>query len=69
MSATKRMWRDAEGNTYAVERAARTGRFIVVRYNPGGHRKAARRFDVAGNEGYVQKALDTAALKEGWRPC
>ena len=27
-------YRDAEGNTYAVERSVKTGRWIVARLNP-----------------------------------
>ncbi len=35
-------WRDEAGNVYTVEQSARNKRFVVIRTNPGGNRKAAK---------------------------
>lgn len=68
MKAERAIYRDTEGNTYAVEKSSKTGRFIVARINPGGHRKIAKQFaDVSGNEAFVQRALNERATREGWR--
>lgn len=60
-------WRDSEGNTYAVDKAVRNGRFVVIRTNMGGHRKGAKQFSVAGNACAVQKVLNAHAKAEGWQ--
>jgi hypothetical protein len=63
---TPRRWKDPEGNVYAVEKAVRNGRFLIIRYNPGGNRKAAKQFSVVGSAPAVQKHLDGAAVERGW---
>lgn len=60
-------WGDSEGNTYAVEKSLRNGRFVVIRTNTGGHRKGAKQFSVAGNASAVQKVLNAHAKAEGWQ--
>lgn len=64
---TPRKWRDGEDNTYAVEKTVRNGRFVVVRYNGGGNRKAARQFTIVGNQGTVQRLLNAHAERNGWK--
>lgn len=59
-------WRDPAGNVYSVEKSAKTGRFIVIRTNPGGNRKAAKQFVTVGSAVYVQKGLDAHAKLNGW---
>ena len=59
-------WRDPAGNVYGVEKAVRNGRYIVIRTNPGGNRKAARQFNLAGSVTHVQQGLDAQAKAEGW---
>ena len=63
IKATK--WRDEHGNVYSVEKAVRNGRFVVIRTNPGGHRKAVKRLP-AGGAAHVQKVLDEYAKMCGW---
>jgi len=41
-------WRDENGNVYTVEQSARNKRFLVIRTNPGGNRKAARVVPASG---------------------
>lgn len=64
MKATK--WRDPSGNVYTVERSARNKRFVVIRTNPGGNRKAARAVPSVGSAAHVQKSLDEYAKMCGW---
>ena len=62
-------YKDPEGNVYAVEKSVKTGRFIVIRTNPGGNRKLAATFaGVCGNSHYVQARLDDKAKTMGWTP-
>ena len=72
MSDTKhdikpRKYSDAEGNTYAVERSVKTGKWIVVRINSGGNRKLAKRFPPTGARHASQRLLDQEAQKCGWQ--
>ena len=60
-------WRDLLGNIYSVEKSAKTGRFVVIRTNPGGNRKAAKQFETVGSAAHVQKALDNIARQVGWK--
>ena len=60
-------WRDPAGNVYSVEKSAKTGRFIVIRTNPGGNRKIAKRFEPSADRGHGQKVLDTVAPRVGWK--
>lgn len=62
----KRKYRDTEGNTYGIEQAVRNGRWVVIRTNEGGNRKAAKQLFPVGNPGAVQKALDDHAKLNGW---
>ena len=64
---SQKKYRDAEGNTYGVEKAVKTGRFIVVRINPGGHRKQAKEIEVCGRQEFVQGVLDREAAARGWK--
>ena len=59
-------WRDQMGNVYSVEKSVKTGRFIVIRTNPGGNRKAAKQQFPMGNAAYVQKGLDAHAKLNYW---
>ena len=59
-------WRDEAGNVYTVEQSARNKRFVVIRTNPGGNRKAARAVPAVGSAAHVQKALDEYAKMCGW---
>ena len=59
-------WRDPAGNLYGVEKAVRNGRYVVIRTNPGGNRKAAKQFP-AGSLAFVQTGLNTQAEAGGWR--
>ena len=59
-------WRDENGNVYTVEQSARNKRFVVIRTNPGGNRKAARAVPAVGNAAHVQKTLDEYAAASGW---
>ena len=59
-------WRDGAGNVYTVERSARNKRFVVIRTNPGGNRKAAKVVPSVGSAAHVQKALDKYAKMCGW---
>ena len=63
IKATK--WRDEHGNVYSVEKAVRNGRFVVIRTNPGGHRKAVKRLP-AGGAAHVQRELNGHAQANGW---
>lgn len=59
-------WRDVAGNVYTVEQSARNKRFVVIRTNPGGNRKAARAVPSVGSAAHVKKALDEYAKMYGW---
>ena len=59
-------WRDENGNVYTVEQSARNKRFLVIRTNPGGNRKAARVVPAVGSAAHVQKKLDEYAAASGW---
>ena len=48
------------------ERSARNKRFVVIRTNPGGNRKAAKVVPSVGSAAHVQKALDKYAKMCGW---
>ena len=63
---TSTKWRDENGNVYTVERSARNKRFVVIRTNPGGNRKAARAVPSVGSAAHVQKTLDEYAATSGW---
>lgn len=60
-------WRDPAGNVYSVEKSIKTGRFIVIRTNPGGNRKAAKQFETVGSAAHVQKVLDGIARQADWK--
>lgn len=60
-------WRDEAGNVYTVEQSARNKRFVVIRTNPGGNRKAARAVPSVGSAAHVQKSLDEYAKASGWK--
>jgi len=59
-------WRDENGNVYHVDESSRNGRYVVIRTNPGGHRKGAKQFSAVGSSSYVQKVLDAQATASGW---
>ena len=59
-------WRDEAGNVYTVEQSARNKRFVVIRTNPGGNRKAARAVPSVGSAAHVQKSLGEYAKMCGW---
>ena len=59
-------WRDENGNVYTVEQLARNKRFVVIRTNPGGNRKAARAVPSVGSAAHVRKVLDEYAKMCGW---
>lgn len=61
-----RKWRDENGNVYTVEQSTRNKRFVVIRTNPGGNRKAARVVPAVGSAAHVQKVLDAYAKACGW---
>ena len=61
-----RKWRDENENVYGVEKSARSNRWVVIRVNAGGNRKAAKQFALAGNPVAVQRLLDSVAEKSGW---
>lgn len=63
---TLRKYKDAEENIYGAERSFKTGLWVVIRTNAGGNRKGVKSFG-AGKPGTVQKVLDDAAKKNGWR--
>jgi len=54
-SVTPTKWRDENGNVYTVEQSARNKRFLVIRTNPNGNRKAARVVPAVGSAAHVQK--------------
>lgn len=60
-----RKWRDEAGNVYGIERAVRNGRWVVIRTNAGGNRKAAKHLP-SGNAVYAQRELDAHAEANGW---
>ena len=62
-----RKYCDAEGNTYAVERSVKTGKWIVVRINSGGNRKLAKQFPPTGAQHASQRLLDQHANLNGWK--
>ena len=62
-----RRYADDEGNTYAVERSVKTGRWIVARVNPGGNRKMAKRFPAVKSQNAAQRMLDAGAAEQGWK--
>ena len=62
-----RKYSDAEGNTYAVERSVKTGKWIVVRINSGGNRKLAKQFPPTGAQHASQRLLDQQAVLNGWK--
>ena len=59
-------WRDENGNVYTVEQSARNKRFLVIRTNPNGNRKAAKVVPSVGSAAHVQKVLDAYAKACGW---
>ena len=61
-----RKWRDEAGNVYGIERAVRNGRWVVIRTNAGGNRKAAKHLP-SGNAAYAQSGLDAHAEANGWK--
>jgi len=54
-SVTPTKWRDENGNVYTVEQSARNKRFLVIRTNPNGNRKAAKVVPSVGSAAHVQK--------------
>lgn len=62
-----RKYSDAEGNTYAVERSVKTGKWIVARINSGGNRKLAKQFTPTGAQHAGQMLLDQQAVLNGWK--
>lgn len=60
-----RKWRDDAGNVYGIEKAVRNGRWVVIRTNAGGNRKAAKHLP-SGNAVYAQRELDLHAEANGW---
>ena len=63
----ERRYADADGSVYAVERSAKTGRWIVARINPGGNRKMAKQFPAVKSQNAAQRLLDSGAVKMGWK--
>ena len=61
-----RKYSDAEGNTDAVERSVKSGKWIVVRINSGGNRKLAKQFTPTGAQHASQRLLDEEARKCRW---
>lgn len=62
-----RKYVDEERNVYGVEKSARNGKWVVIRTNEGGNRKAAKQFAIAGNPVAVQRLLDSVAGTNGWK--
>lgn len=60
-------YRDSEGNTYGVERTLRTGKYIVVRTNAGGHRKGYGRIPAMNHPAPLQRMLNDEAKNLGWQ--
>ena len=63
----QRKWQDENGNVYGIEKTSRHGHFVVIRVNPGGNRKRAKKIESVGTAAFVQKALDEAACVNGWK--
>lgn len=63
----ERKYADADGNVYAVERSARNGRYVVIRTNPGGHRKVCRAFPANAHRAPLQITLNIRAEAYGWK--
>ncbi len=62
-------WRDENGNVYTVEHSAKTNRFVVIRTNPGGNRKAARVVPAVGSAAHVQKNWMNTPRRAAGRRC
>lgn len=62
----RKVYKDANGNLYGIERAVRNGRWVVIRTNLGGNRKAAKEFCVSADPDAVQNLLDIHAERHGW---
>ncbi len=61
-----RSWRDEHGNVYSVEKTSKTGLWMVIRTNPGGHRKALKGLKGCGRRSEVQTTLDLHAEINGY---
>jgi hypothetical protein len=60
-----RKWRDPDGNVYGVEQAVRNKRYVVIRTNRSGNRKAAKHLPT-GTAAYAQRELDAHAQANSW---
>lgn len=61
-----RKYQDAKGNVYGIEKAVRNGRYVIIRTNNGGNRKAAKEFTECGSAPFMQKLLDDATKNSNW---
>ena len=60
-------YRDDQGNVYRVDLSVKTGRFMVLRVNSGGHPKKSPLFpDSYPSSKRAQAALDLKAAEKGW---
>ena len=66
MNVALKKYKDAEGNTYGVERAS-NGMFICVRTNAGKNRKGWKNVGAQKDLGKVQSDLDSIAQRNGWK--
>ena len=60
-------YRDSQGNVYGIEKTVRTGHWMIIRTNEGGHRKAVKEFDATTNHTALQVTLDGSALARQWK--
>lgn len=63
---TAAAYRDRDGNTYRVERAANQ-MYVCVRTNAGGNRKAAKTMGAHRTFAQAQYELDANAARNGWK--
>jgi len=59
-------YKDEKGNTYSVEQSVRNRKWVVIRTNEGGNRKAAKQFCVQNKQDQAQIMLDREAFSAGW---
>ena len=64
---TRTKYRDSQGNVYGIEKTVRTGHWMVIRTNDGGHRKAVKEFGATTNHIALQVTLDSSALARQWK--
>lgn len=70
-ASESKCWIDELDNVYKVERAS-NGKFIVARYNQGGHRKLFKDIQPSKSSSFAQKSLREYAEVKLWEeklPC